>query len=360
MSEMRAVVLCAGEGTRLRPLTFSRPKHLLPVAGRSLLGRALDTIAAAGVMEVALIVGHQAEAVERHVGGGASWGVRATYIRQQKPLGLANAVDHAREFVGDSPFLVFLGDNLLEKGVTQFVEDFYRLQPDASLMVREVEDPERYGVAELSGNGAVLRVVEKPAEPQTNLAIVGVYAFTASIFEAIGEIQPSGRGEYEITDAIQRLVDDGKHVTSSILDGFWEDAGEPQSLLYANRIYLQRMEPKIQAEVNEASEMRGTLQIGEGTRVLRSTIIGPCFVGANCTIEDSVVGPHVSIGDGCQVHNSVIEDSIIQSASRVINLRAGLKSSVLGEEVVVSGHGDMSAAAPMHMLLGDMTQVRMM
>ena len=188
MAELKAVVLCAGEGTRLRPLTFSRPKHLLPVAGKSLLGRALDTIAEAGVVEVALIVGHQAESVERHIGAGAAWGVHTTYIRQDKPLGLANAVDCAREFVGDSPFIVFLGDNLLERGITQFVNGFRASGPDAALMLREVEDPERYGVAELDAAGTVLRVVEKPAEPRTNLAIVGVYAFTNSLFEAISQI----------------------------------------------------------------------------------------------------------------------------------------------------------------------------
>jgi glucose-1-phosphate thymidylyltransferase len=358
MAELKAVVLCAGEGTRLRPLTFSRPKHLLPVAGKSLLGRALDTIAEAGVVEVALIVGHQAESVERHIGAGAAWGVHTTYIRQDKPLGLANAVECAREFVGDSPFIVFLGDNLLERGITQFVDDFRVSGPDAALMLREVEDPERYGVAELDEGGRVLRVVEKPAEPRTNLAIVGVYAFTNSIFEAISQIQPSARGEYEITDAIQWLIDRDRRVSSSILEGFWEDAGEPQALLYANRIYLERMEPDVRAEANAGSELTGTLQVGEGTRIVRTRVVGPCFIGANCVLEDSVVGPYVSIGDGCQVRNSVIEDAIIQSASRIINLRAGLKSSVLGEEVVVSGHGHTRMAPPMHMLLGDMTQIR--
>ncbi len=358
MADPKAVVLCAGEGTRLRPLTFSRPKHLLPVAGKSLLGRALDTIAAAGISEVALIVGHQAEAVERHIGAGAAWGIRTTYIRQVQPLGLANAVECAREFVGESPFIVFLGDNLLERGITQFVDDFRELQPEAALMLREVDDPERYGVAEVDEDGTVRRVVEKPAEPKTNLAIVGVYAFTSSIFEAIGKIEPSARGEYELTDAIQWLVDAQRHVTSSILEGFWEDAGEPKALLYANRVYLERMETDVKAEVNASSELSGVLQIGEGTRVVRSTIVGPCFIGANCVVENSVVGPHVSIGDGCVVRNSVIEDAIIQAASRIINLRAGLKSSVLGEEVVVSGHGHTRMAPPMHMLLGDMTQIR--
>ncbi len=356
MSGLKAVVLCAGEGTRLRPLTFSRPKHLLPVAGKPLLGRALDTIRDADIRQVALVVGHQAEAVQAYVGGGAAWDIEATYIRQEQPLGLAHAVNCAREFVGESPFIVFLGDNLLEAGIQDFTGDFRRNQPAAALVLREVEDPRRYGVAELSADGAVEKVIEKPAEPTSNLAIVGVYAFNSSIFDAIAGIQPSGRGEYEITDAIQWLIDKGHRVSSAVFDGFWEDAGEPVALLHANRLYLDRLEAAIAGTINAASEVSGALHLGSGSRVVNSRVIGPCFIGDNCVLHKTTIGPHVSLGDGCQVRNSSVEDAIIQSGSRIENLLGGLKRSVLGEQVVVAG--DARSDAPLHLLLGDLAQIR--
>ncbi len=356
MSELKAVILCAGEGTRLRPLTFSRPKHLLPVAGKPLLGRALDTIREADIRHVALVVGHQAEVVQAYVGGGAAWDIEATYILQEQPLGLAHAVNCAKDFVGESPFIVFLGDNLLEAGIKDFADDFCHDQPDAALVLREVEDPRRYGVAELSADGTVKRLVEKPAEPKSNLAIVGVYAFNSCIFDAIASIQPSARGEYEITDAIQWLVENGRRVSSAILGGFWEDAGEPVALLRANRLYLGRLEPVIEGTINAASQVSGALHVGLGSRVNNSRISGPCFIGDNCVLQDATIGPYVSLGDGCQVRNSTIEDAIIQSGSRIENLPGGLRRSVLGEQVVVVG--DARSSAPLHLLLGDMAQIR--
>ena len=356
MSDLKAVVLCAGEGTRLRPLTFSRPKHLLPVAGKPLLGRALDTIREAGIRQVALVVGHQAESVQRYVGGGAAWDIEATYIVQGQPLGLAHAVDCVRDFVEDSPFIVFLGDNLLEAGIAGFVRDFEQDRPAAALILREVDDPERYGVAELGPGGTIRQLVEKPADPPSNLAIIGVYAFQNSIFEAIGSIQPSARGEYELTDAIQWLIDDGRRVTSAVIEGFWEDAGQPEALLRANRLYLKMMEALMVGDISDDSEVTDVLRLGSGSRIRNSRIIGPCYVGDNCVIENATIGPCVSLGDGCQVVNSAIEDAIIQSGSRISDLPAGLKSSVLGENVVVAGSGE--ATAPLHLLLGDLAQIR--
>ncbi len=358
MSDIKAVILCAGEGTRLRPLTFSRPKHLLPVAGKPLVGRALDTIKEAGIQRVGLVVGHHPEEVQRYVGGGAAWEIEAEYITQQHPLGLAHAVNCARDFVGDSPFIVFLGDNLLEVGIKAFVEDFTRRQPDAALLLREVDDPRRYGVAELDSDGAVKRLVEKPAQPRSNLAIVGVYAFHASIFEAIAGIQPSQRGEYEITDAIQWLIDQGRRVSSAILEGFWEDAGEPVALLRANRLYLDRLEPEYSGSLDTPSQVLGALHLGQGSRIHHSHITGPCFIGENCVVENATIGPYVSLGDGCQVTNSAIEDAVIQAGSRIRNLPGGLKRSVLGEQVVVAGDG--RGNSPLSLILGDMAQIRLM
>lgn len=356
MTDMKAVVLCAGAGTRLRPLTFSRPKHLLPVAGRPLLGIALDTIIAADITEIALVVGHQAEAVQRYVGDGSAWGAEVSYITQEQPLGLGHAVNCAREFVGDCPFVVFLGDNLLEIGISDFVSSFSTSRPEAALLVRPVDDPRQYGVAEIDSDGLVERVVEKPSKPKTNLAIVGVYAFHSSIFDAIDSIQPSARGEYEITDAIQWLVDSGRRVSATVLEGFWEDTGAPEALLRANRLYLDRQAHQIEGTINGVSDVSGVLQIGSGTRVYDCSIVGPCFIGDNCVLRDAVIGPYVSLGDGCQVRNSAIEDAIIQDGARIEDLPAGLKRSVLGEQVVVVG--DARGNSPLHLILGDMARIR--
>lgn len=358
MSELKAVILCAGEGTRLRPLTFSRPKHLLPVAGKPLLGRALDTIREAGIREIALIVGHQAEAVQRYVGDGAAWDMEVTYIVQGQPLGLAHAVNCARDFVGASPFIVFLGDNLLEIGIQGFVNDFTEKRPDAALMLREVTNPQDFGVAVLAEDGSVQRLVEKPPEPPSNLAIVGVYAFTSPIFEAIDSIQPSARGEYEITDAIQWLIEDGRRIDATIFGGFWEDAGEPVALLRTNQLYLDRIEGRVDGDVGEACQICGIFQLGAGSRIRNTVITGPCYIGENCVLQDAVIGPHVSLGDGCQVRNSRIVDTIIQAGCRIENLPGGLVRSVLGQQVVVVGDGHDSS--PLHLILGDMAQIRLM
>lgn len=356
MAEMKALVLCAGEGTRLRPLTFSRPKHLLPVAGRSLLARSLDTIRATGIRKVGIVIGHQAQSVRHHVGDGSAWDMQVEYIEQQQPLGLAHAVKCAQDFIGDSPFLLYLGDNLLENGICDFVERFRREQPAAAMILRKVDDPQRYGVAELNEDTTIQRLVEKPVMPKTNLAVVGVYAFGNGIFSAIDSINPSARGEYEITDAIQALIDGGATVTSARLTGFWEDAGQPEALLRANRLYLNMIEDARESTANGASHVTGTIEMDGGSRIKSSRILGPCHIGENCVIEDSTIGPYVSLGSGCEIRNSAIEDAIVQSGSLVTNVTSGLKGSVLGEQVVVVGSGFTDH--PMTLLLGDMAQIR--
>ncbi|MEN6545499.1 MAG: glucose-1-phosphate thymidylyltransferase [Armatimonadia bacterium] len=356
-NDLKAIVLCAGEGTRLRPLTFSKPKHLLPVAGRPLLGHVLWSLAEAGLREVGLVVGHHPEAVQRYVGDGELWGLTATYITQEQPLGLGHAVKQTRDFVGDNPFIVYLGDNLLENGINDFVQDFQQHRPDAALLLKAVPDPRRYGVAVLDDQQRVVRLVEKPADPPSNLAIVGVYAFQSAIFDAIDHIQPSARGELEITDAIQYLVDHGRTVRARIMQGFWEDAGEPRSLLVANRRYLDRLEHLIQGKLGSECTIEGTACIGKGTRITGSKLRGPCLIGRNCVIERSTIGPYASIGDGCVITDSHIEDSVIQDDCQISQLPAGLKGSVLGEKVQITGGAPMTG--PLTMILGDMAQIRM-
>lgn len=355
--DLKAVVLCAGEGTRLRPLTFSKPKHLLPVAGKPLLGHVLQSLANAGLHEVGLVVGHHPEAVQRYVGDGEQWGIEATYITQDQPLGLGHAIKQTRGFVGDCPFIVYLGDNLLESGINDFVDDFRADGMQASLLLKEVEDPRKYGVAVLDDQRRVLRLVEKPPEPPSNLAIIGVYAFQPSIFDAIDSIKPSARGELEITDAIQYLVESGQTVSARVIEGFWEDAGEPLTLLRANHRYLDLIPNHIQGSLGTDCSVDGTAHIGKGTRIIDSHLLGPVLIGRNCVIERATLGPYTAIGDGCVITDSLIRGSVIQDNCRISQLPAGLESSVLGEAVQIVGGEPVTC--PLRMILGDMAQIRM-
>jgi len=358
----KAVVLCAGEGSRLRPLTFSKPKHLLPVMGRPLLGWALDTLAEAGVEEVAIIVGHRPEAIQRYVGDGSAWRMRTTYITQGKPLGLAHAVTCAREFIGDDDFLLYLGDNLLEDGLTALVEAFLRSGAAAALLLKGVEDPSSYGVALVEAERApgvfpVSAVLEKPADPPSSLAIVGAYAFRPVILKAIESTPPSARGEYEITDAIQRLICDGEPVVASLVEGFWEDAGRPTELLKCNRLYLDRMCPALDGHVDERSTVQGAVRVGVGTRVTNCTLIGPCLIQENCVLSNSTLGPYVTLGSGCAVSDSRLENCIVQQDCRIAKVTGGLFNSVLGTQVEVVG-ANQGATNPLSLLLGDMSHIR--
>lgn len=322
-----------------------------------LLGHVLSGLAEAGITEVGLVVGHHPEAVQRYVGDGDQWGLQATYIIQEKPLGLANAVATTGDFVGDDPFLVYLGDNLLEEGIQDFTERFRHGSMDASLLLKEVEDPRSFGVVVLDENQHVAQLVEKPALPPSNLAIVGVYAFMPVIFEAIANIKPSARGELELTDAIQWLVDNGHAVSAQICQGFWEDAGRPSSLLDANRLYLERMAADMQGSLDGKTTVDGVVSVGKGTRVVGSTLRGPCLIGRNCVIRDSVLGPNVAIGDGCEIIGSVLQDSVVQANCVITDLPAGLQGSVLGEQVKITGDG--REGPTWHLVLGDMAQIRM-
>ncbi len=352
----KALLLCAGEGTRLRPLTFSKPKHLLPVAGKPLLGWALEAISQAGLTDVGLVVGHRWEAVQGYVGNGTPWGLNVSYIRQEQPLGLAHAVKQAQRFVSDEPFLVYLGDNLLEYSLSNFVTAFQAQQNDAALLLKAVEDPRRYGVAVLDERQHVKQLIEKPAHPPSPWAIVGVYAFTPTIFEAIECIQPSARGELEITDAIQKLIEQGRAVQAHIMDGYWLDAGEPMALLEANRIYLERVEPEISEKQLERCQIVGAAAIGAGSQMIDCELQGPCVIGRNCRIEQSCIGPYVAIGDGCHIRSCRMENCIIQAQSRLEYV--ALEQSVIGEHVHVMGQAALSK--PLHMILGDMAQIRML
>ncbi len=353
---MKAVLLCAGRGTRLRPLTHSRPKHLLPVAGRAVLDRVLSSLSAAGVDEVVFVVSPGEEDLQQFVDGGSRWGMSASFCMQPEPLGLAHALSCARGEIGkDERFLMYLGDDLLGDGLADFARTFTESDAAASIIVKPVEDPRSFGVVVVE-DGVVARLVEKPDEPPSDLAIVGVYGFGPEVWEAIDAIEPSDRGELEITDAIDHLVHANQRVEYHVTEGFWADAGSPEALLSANRFFLSDIEHRVDGDVDGQSTIEGPVTIAAGATVERSEIVGPCLIGADTVIEDSTIGPNVSIGDECALRRVTVADSIIDAESRVEDMESVMRHSVIGRDVGVSsvrsGNG-----GPLSLLLADQSVV---
>ena len=326
---MRALVLAGGEGSRLRPLTHTQAKQLIPVAGQPILFHALDAIRDAGITEVGIVIGHTGPEVRAAVGDGARWHLNVTYLEQEAPLGLAHAVMTAAEFVRGQPFLMYLGDNVLLEGVTRFVSEFERTRPDAQIFVARVAEPEHFGVVELKDGNAV-RLVEKPREFVSDLALVGVYLFDDSILEACVTLSPSWRGEYEITEAIQWLIDRGKTVRVEMLDGWWKDTGRPDDLLEANRMLLAARQG---STAGDGSEVDGVV-VAPDAQVSDSQLIGPVVIGPGCRIEGSSIGPDVSLEAGCTVIDSTIRDSIVMQGCSISGVES-LERSILGRNVEV-------------------------
>jgi glucose-1-phosphate thymidylyltransferase len=346
---VKALILAGGAGTRLRPITHTRAKQLVPVANKPILFYGLEAIADAGIKHVGIVVGDTAADVMAAVGDGSEWGVAVTYIPQDKPLGLAHAVLIARDFLGDDDFVMYLGDNLLKQSLKDFVDRFEddRMRalapplhgavepPSAQILLKPVPDPHRFGVAELDADGSVIRLLEKPADPPSNLALVGVYLFDARIHDAVAAIKPSPRGELEITDAIQWLVDQGLRVRTEVLEGWWIDTGKLTPLLDANRLILEMVERSVQGDVDEVSELDGRVVIEAGARVVRSRIRGPVVIGTGTTISDSFIGPFSAIGRRCTIETSEIEHSVIMDDCRVVG--AGrIEDSLLGHHVEIT------------------------
>ncbi len=331
---MKALVLAGGAGTRLRPITHTSAKQLVPLANKPILFYALESIAAAGVYEVGMVVGDTAADIEAAVGDGSRFGVSVTYLRQEAPLGLAHAVLIARDYLGDEPFVMYLGDNLLVGGITGFVDDFLRERPAAQVLLTKVEHPENFGVAELGADGHLVRLVEKPKEPKSDLALIGVYLFDASVHAAVAAISPSWRGELEITDAIQHLLDTGHVVRPYVLEGPWIDTGKLQDLLEANRIVLESIGHHVEGSVDAESRLVGRVIVEEGAEILRSVVRGPVALGAGCRIVDSYIGPYSSIGPNCVVIDSEIEHSVILEGSRVEGVRR-IEDSLIGRDALV-------------------------
>jgi glucose-1-phosphate thymidylyltransferase len=333
---VKGLILSGGRGTRLRPITYTSAKQLVPVANKPVLFYGIEAMAAAGIREVGIIIAPETgDEIRTAAGDGECFGVRITYIVQDEPAGLAHAVLTAEPFLGADPFVMYLGDNLLQGGINDLVHAFRSNQPEALILLTPVPDPENYGVAELDGSGRVVRLVEKPPEPATDLALVGVYMFTARIHEAAKAIQPSGRGELEITDAIQWLVDAGAPVESHVVRGWWKDTGRLDDMLEANRLILETLERRVDGELVDA-QIEGRVVVEAGAVLERSTVRGPAIIGAGARLVDAYIGPYTAVGRHCLVEGAEVEHSILLEGSSVRGLQGRMESSLLGRNVAVS------------------------
>jgi glucose-1-phosphate thymidylyltransferase len=350
---MKALIPAGGTGSRLRPITYTSAKQLVPVANKPILYYGLESIAAAGITDVGLVVGDTAAEIEAAVGDGAEWGLNATYLRQDAPRGLAHTVLIARDFIGDDDFVMYLGDNILKGGVRPIADEFRAGRPNAQILLARVAEPQRFGVAELDGD-RIVRLVEKPSVPPSDFALVGVYVFDSHIHDAVRAIEPSGRGELEITDAIQWLIDEGLDVRAHQIAGWWKDTGRLEDLLEANRLIMEDLPGSIRGGVDGKTTIVGNVVVEEGAVVETSSIRGPAVIGRGARVFDSFVGPYTSIGDGCVIEDSEIEHSVIMSGC-VIRGMHRLEDSLLGREVVVERRESKPKAY--RLMVGDHGQV---
>ena len=341
IAPVKGLILSGGKGTRLRPITHTSAKQLLPVGNKPILFYAIEAIVAAGITDIGIITGDTGPEVQAAVGDGARFGASVTYIPQPAPLGLAHAVLTARAFLGDDAFVMYLGDNLIRKGIVPIVESFLASRPDALILLARVPEPQHFGVAELDGD-RVVRLVEKPTVPVSDLALVGVYLFNHTVFDAIDSIEYSPRGELEITDAIQRMIDSGARVEPHLITepqqalvATWKDTGRIDDMLEANRIVLDDMQPRIDGTVGADARLDGKVIVEKGATLLNCTVRGPAIIGENTVIEDAYVGPYTSIYYGCTVRNAEVEHSIILENSVIQDVDGKIESSLIGKECVI-------------------------
>jgi glucose-1-phosphate thymidylyltransferase len=352
---MKALVLAGGAGTRLRPITYTSAKQLVPVANKPVLFYGLEAIADVGVTDVGLVVGDTAEEIKAAVGDGSDFGIQASYIPQPAPLGLAHAVQVSREFLGDDDFIMYLGDNFIVGGIGELVGAFRAARPAAQIMLTRVSDPHQFGVAELDASGRVIGLEEKPRQPKSDLALVGVYMFTPAVHEVIAELKPSWRGELEITEAIQRLIDSGRRVDSSLITGYWKDTGNVTDMLEVNRWVLETTEPVRHGDVDAESELIGRVVIEKDARVRGSRIVGPAIIGAGTEVVDSYVGPFTSVGPDCKLTDSEIEYSIVLAGASIRGVRR-IEASLIGRGVEITPAPRVPNAH--RLVLGDHSRVQ--
>jgi glucose-1-phosphate thymidylyltransferase len=366
---VKGLILSGGAGTRLRPITHTSAKQLVPVANKPILFYGLEDMAAAGITDVGIIIGSTGEEIREAVGDGSAFGLSVTYIPQDEPLGLAHCVIIAADFLGDDDFVMYLGDNLLRQGIAEFAREFEADRersrvpaldqdavdpPAAQILLARVPDPQRFGVAELGEEGEVVGLVEKPDEPPSDLALVGVYLFDRRVHEAVRAIEPSDRGELEITDAIQWLIDHGHRVRHEVLEGWWKDTGKLDPLLEGNRLVLDAIETRVEGSVDERSRVDGRVVIEAGAELVDSSVRGPAIIGAGTRLVNSYVGPYTSISSDCEIIDSEIEHSIVLEESRVVGI-ARVQDSLVGRAVEVTRSQARPAAT--RLMLGDHSRV---
>ncbi len=357
---MTALILSGGKGTRLRPLTYTGAKQLVPVANKPILWYCIESIVAAGVTDIGIVISPETgDEVKNKTGNGDRFGAKIEYILQAQPAGLAHAVKIAQPFLGDDPFIMFLGDNLIELPLNTFLNDFLQKQLDALILLKQVANPSAFGVAQIDENGKVIQLVEKPKNPITNLALVGVYFFQPSIHQAIAQIAPSARGELEITDAIQKLIDTNKKVSASEINGWWLDTGKKDDILSANQIILDtRLTSQILGEVDALSNISGRVQIGTGSKIINCKIRGPVIIGENCHLENAYIGPYSSISDRVTIIDTELEHSVILNDTKITDIHQRIVDSLIGQRVSMQVSPKRPQA--LRFLVGDDSQLEIM
>lgn len=353
---MKGLILSGGRGARLRPLTYTSAKQLVPIANKPILFYGIEALAAAGIREIGIVVGDTGAAIESAVGDGSRWGVEVTYIAQDAPRGIAHAALISEPFLGSNPFVMYLGDNLLAQDITPLVRSFAAGGAAAQILLTRVRDPQRFGVAELSGD-QVVRLIEKPERPQSNLALVGVYLFGPEIMKSVRRITPSGRNELEITDAIQDLIDRGLEVRSHIVQGWWKDTGKLEDMLEANRLILETLERRVDGKVADECRIEGKVIIEAGAVVRRSVIRGPAIIGSGATIEQAYIGPYTSIMNAVEIRGAEVEHSIVLEGSTITNIEHRVVDSLIGKNVRI--HREPVKPSAYRFMLGDNSEVGM-
>jgi len=333
---MKGLILSGGTGSRLYPITYSNAKQLIPVANKPILFRVIEAIRDAGISEIGIVIGSTGDLIREAVGRGGRWGVKITYIYQEKPLGLAHAVKISQDFLGDERFVMFLGDNVIEGGISPLIAQFAQSDWNSQIVLTRIEDPRQYGVAELGEDGRIIHLVEKPKNPPSDLALVGIYMFDANIFKAVNAIKPSWRGELEITDAIQWLIQNGYTVHPYVHRGWWIDTGKREDMLEANDLVLEEIEYRLEGYVDRDSQVDRRVTVERGAEIINSVVRGPSIVGENARIVNSYVGPFTSIGHDVLIENSEIEHSMVLEHCQIRDIEARIQDSLIGRNVVIA------------------------
>lgn len=356
---MKALITSGGKGTRLRPLTHTSNKHLIPIANKPMIYYVIEAVVQAGIRKIGIVINPETgDEIKEALGVGEKWGVKFSYILQEAPLGLAHVVKVSQDFIKEDPFVFYLGDNVLVGGIQRFIEDFYKNKNNCRLVLAKVKEPQRFGVAEIK-DGRVISVKEKPQKPRSSYAVTGIYLYDYSIFEAVNNITPSSRGELEISDAHQYLIKNGFVVGYSEVTGWWKDTGKPEDLLEANRLILERIidgnVPQIKGNIDNSSNIVGKVIIEEGARVINSAIRGPAIIGENTLVENSYIGPFTSIYYGCEIKNSEIEYSIVLENCKIIDAGTRIETSLLGREVKI--YKNTSKPSTNKLIIGDQSTI---